>query len=132
MISRYLLFWLILAIVAVGNGILRQATYGRYMSDLAAHQVSTVTGILLIGGVVWSLNRHWPIGSASEAWIIGLCWMLMTVVFEFGFGHYVAGHSWSRLFADYNLFAGRVWSLFLVWITVVPYVAWRLANAQCG
>lgn len=132
MILQYLLFWLLLAIVAIGNGVLRQVTYGPYMPELAAHQVSTVTGILLIGGVVWMLNRHRPIGSANEAWIIGLCWLLMTVIFEFGFGHYVAGHSWSRLLADYNLFAGRVWSLFLVWITVVPYVAWRLANAQCG
>ena len=42
----------------------------------------------------------------------------------------VAGHSWARLLADYNLFAGRVWSLFLVWITVAPYVTWRLANAS--
>lgn len=129
MIPWYLLFWLILAIVAVGNGILRQATYGRHLPDLAAHQVSTVTGILLIGGVVWTLNRFWPIGSAKEAWIIGVCWLLMTVVFEFGFGHYIAGHSWSRLLADYNLLAGRVWSLFLAWITVVPYVTWRLTNA---
>lgn len=129
MITRYLLFWLILAAVAIANGTLRQATYGRYLSDLAAHQLSTLTGILLTGGVVWVLNRSWPIGSAKEAWVIGACWLLMTVVFEFGFGHYVAGHSWSRLLADYNLLAGRVWSLFLVWITVVPYVTWRLANA---
>lgn len=129
MIPRYLLFWLILAIAAVGNGILRQATYGRYMSDLAAHQVSTVTGILLVGGVVWALTRRWPIGSANEAWIVGVCWLLMTVMFEFGFGHYVAGQSWSQLLADYNLFAGRVWSLFLVWISVLPYLTWRLANA---
>jgi hypothetical protein len=57
-IPRYLLFWLLLAIVAVGNGILRQATYGQYISELAAHQVSTITGILLVGGVVWALNRH--------------------------------------------------------------------------
>jgi hypothetical protein len=72
------------------------------------------------------LNRLWPIGSAKEAWIIGACWLLMTIAFEFGFGHYVAGHSWSRLIADYNLLEGRVWSLFLTWIAVLPYVIWRL------
>ncbi len=129
MISRYLFFWLILAVVAIANGVLRQATYGRHMSDLAAHQLSTLTGILLTGGVVWALNRFRPIHSANAAWIIGVCWLLMTVVFEFGFGHYVAGHSWSRLCADYNLLEGRVWSLFLAWITVLPYVTWRLSNA---
>ena len=128
MITRYLAFWLILAVVAIANGVMRQAFYGRYLSELAAHQLSTVTGILLTGGVVWILNRFWPIGSAREAWIIGVSWLVMTVLFEFGFGHYVAGHSWSRLLADYNLLAGRVWLLFLVWIAMLPYVIWRLGN----
>ena len=128
MISRYLFFWLILAVVAVINGTLRQFTYGRHLPELTAHQVSTVTGILLTGVTVWMLNRFWPIGSAKEAWIIGACWLLMTIAFEFGFGHYVAGHSWSRLFADYNLLEGRVWSLFLVWTAVLPYVVWRLGK----
>jgi hypothetical protein len=128
MIARYLAFWLILAVVAIANGVLRQAGYGRYLSELAAHQLSTVTGILLTGGVVWVLNRFWPIGSPKEAWIIGAGWFVMTVIFEFGFGHYVAGHSWSRLLADYNLLEGRVWSLFLIWIAVLPYVIWRLGN----
>jgi hypothetical protein len=127
-ITRYLAFWLILAVVAIANGVMRQAFYGRYLSELAAHQLSTVTGILLTGGVVWILNRFWPIGSAREAWIIGVSWLVMTVLFEFGFGHYVAGHSWSRLLADYNLLAGRVWLLFLVWIAMLPYVTWRLGN----
>lgn len=128
MVTRYLFFWLILAVVAIINGTLRQYVYGPYMPDLAAHQLSTVTGILLTGITVWILNRFWPIGSAKEAWIIGACWFLMTIAFEFGFGHYVAGHSWSRLFADYNVFDGRVWALFLIWIAVLPYVTWRLGK----
>lgn len=128
MVTQYLFFWLILAVVAISNGVLRQATYGRLISELAAHQVSTVTGILLTGAVVWILSRFWPIGSAKEAWVIGACWLLMTVAFEFGFGHYVAGHSWSRLFADYNLADGRVWSLFLAWIAVLPYLSWRIGS----
>lgn len=125
MIARYLLFWPALAVIAIINGTLRQFTYGRHMTELAAHQLSTVTGILLTGVAVWTLNRAWPIGSAKAAWTIGACWLLMTVVFEFGFGRYVAGHSWSRLLADFNLLDGRVWSLFLAWIAVLPYVIWR-------
>ena len=128
MVTQYLFFWLILAVVAIINGVLRQATYARHIPELAAHQVSTVTGILLTGAVVWILSRFWPIGSAKEARVIGACWLLMTVAFEFGFGHYVAGHSWSRLFADYNLADGRVWSLFLAWIAVLPYLSWRIGS----
>ena len=129
MIGRYLLFWPVLAVIAIANGSLRQFTYGRHMAELAAHQFSTVTGIVLTGAAVWALNRVWPIGTARAAWIIGVCWLFMTIAFEFGFGHYVAGHSWARLFADYNLAEGRVWLLFLAWIAVLPYLTWRLDHA---
>jgi len=54
----------------------------------------------------------------------------MTVCFEFFFGHYVAGHPWSRLFHDYNILDGRIWGLLLVWITVAPYVFYRFAAVR--
>lgn len=41
-------------------------------------------------------------------------WMILTVVFEFSFGHYVVGGSWSKLLSDYNILDGRVWSLFIL------------------
>jgi len=123
-----MLVWLLLAIVAIANGIVRQSTYGKIVPELAAHQISTVTAILASGLVVWFINRIWPIESASQALLIGACWLVMTVVFEFGFGHYVAGHSWARLVADYNLVAGRVWSLFLIWVAIMPYVIFKLAQ----
>jgi len=75
---------------------------------------------------VWIVSGFWPMQSAAQAWTIGLLWLVMTVAFEFGFGHYVAGHSWNRLLADYNIFNGRVWSLFLVWVTILPYVIFQL------
>jgi hypothetical protein len=128
MTGRHLLVWLLLAIVAIANGIVRQSTYGKVLSDLTAHQLSTVTAILASSIVVWFVNRAWPIESVAQAWIIGGLWLVATIVFEFGFGHYVAGHSWQRLLADYNVLDGRVWSLFLLWIFVLPYVVFRLAD----
>ena len=127
MIPRYLAVWFLLAVVGVVNGALREATYGKYMSELAAHQVSTVTGILATGIVVGLFSRMWPLESATQAWIVGGAWLLMTVAFEFSFGRYVAGHSWERLFADYALFDGRLWLLFLAWITVLPWLCYRFA-----
>ncbi len=119
MLLKYIAFWLVLAILAVGNGILRGSTYGRHVPDLAAHQISTVTGILITGVAIWLFHRYEPTTSMQQAWLIGAIWLATTIVFEFGFGHFVAGHSWQRLFADYNLLTGRIWSLFLVWILVV-------------
>ena len=110
------------------NGVIRESTYGRGVSELAAHQISTVTAIVLTGIVVWLFQRIWPFNSVHQAWTIGLLWFVMTILFEIGFGHLVAGYSFSRLFADYNLLQGRVWSLFLVWVAVMPYLFFKLSH----
>jgi hypothetical protein len=78
------------------------------LSELQAHQVSTVTGVLLFGGYIWALIRIWRPASAGQAMTLGLVWLGITVAFEFLFGHYVAKRPWSELLRDYNLFAGRV------------------------
>ena len=128
MVAKYLFAWLLLAVVAVANGVIRQATYGKSLPELAAHQLSTVTGIVAIGLVVRWLSRLWPLSSAKQALIIGLCWLVMTIAFEFGFGRFVAGHSCERLLADYNLAQGRVWSLFLLWITLAPWAFFKMVQ----
>ena len=40
--------WFVLLVVAVINGALRDMTYGRYLSELLANQLSCVSGILLL------------------------------------------------------------------------------------
>ncbi|MGA9573741.1 MAG: hypothetical protein WBS20_07335 [Lysobacterales bacterium] len=128
MLVRYLLFWLLLAVVAIANGILRQVVYGKFVSTLTAHQISTLTGIVFTGVLVFWLHRFWPIESVRQAWLIGVIWLVMTISFEFGFGHFVAGHPWSALFADYNLLRGRVWLVFLVWMLVLPWLVFRFGR----
>ena len=130
MTSRYLLAWPLLALVAILNGTLRVTTYGRFIPELAAHQVSTLTAMLAFGAIVWMMHRRWPIRTAAEAWLIGACWLVMTVAFEFGFGHFIAGHSWERLLADYDLMRGRIWPLLLAWTTALPFLVFRLASRR--
>jgi hypothetical protein len=50
----------------------------------------------------------------------------MTIIFELLFGHYVIGHSFAKLFEDYNVLKGRVWLLVLIWTTVAPYLFYRI------
>jgi hypothetical protein len=130
MIVRYAFVWLLLAVVAIGNGVLREATYGKRLEGLSAHQVSTLLGVLLTGSIVWVVTRFWPIATATQAWAIGVLWVILTVLFEFAFGHYVAGHSWESLLSDYNLLKGRLWLLFLLWLLVMPYLFYRLNSGK--
>ena len=62
----------------------------------------------------------------ADALVIGVGWLFAAVAFEFGFGHYVDGLSWTRLLADYDITRGRL--LLLVWFAVAlgPLVLARL------
>ncbi len=122
----YICAWLGMVVLAIANGIMRNNTYGHSMSALAAHQLSTIILILLFGIYVFILTGQFRIQSAAEAFVIGGSWLLMTVIFEFIFGHYVAGHSWGRLLQDYNILNGRIWVLILIWTFIAPYVFYRL------
>lgn len=118
----YLGAWLVMLLVSVANGALREFTYGRHMSELAAHQLSTATSIVLLAGVIRACVRLYPPASGSQAWGLGLMWLLLTMAFEFLFFHYLGGHPWSELLANYNVRQGRLWVLVLIWIACAPYL----------
>lgn len=114
--------------VSVANGALRDLTYGKRMAEPAAHRLSTLIGIVLLGAVVWAYMGWAPPASGREALMIGLVWMAMTVAFEFLFFHYLGGHSWSALLANYNVLAGRVWVFVPLWVAVAPVLFYRLGQ----
>ena len=126
---RYVSAWFPMLLLAIANGALRQLTFGKTLSELRAHQLSTATGSALIGFVIWTVFRLWPPVSAGQAWATGAVWLALTVFFETAMGRFLQHRSWREIFRDYNLFAGRVWVLFLVWLALAPYVFYRLCYA---
>ncbi len=123
---KYFLAWFPLVLIAIINGALRETWYGKQLSELRAHQVSTASGVLLFGLYIWILLRFWKPASTGQALTIGVMWLCLTVAFEFLFFHYVMGQPWSSIWRNYNIFAGRVWVVILMWITIAPYVFYRL------
>ena len=115
--------WVGGAVLGIANGSLREFTYGRRLNERAAHQVSTGTLILMLMLYMRSLERRWPIGTRGGALRIGGTWALLTVLFEFGFGHFVGGKSWRGLLEDYDLTKGRLWSLVLMAMAAGPLIA---------
>jgi hypothetical protein len=98
------------------------------MSEITAHQLSTISGIVLLVIYTWIVLPWLRLGSPGDAWTTGGLWFGLTVAFEFLFGHFVAGHSWSRLLQDYNFLEGRVWLLVLAAILVVPRVIFQIRH----
>ena len=128
MIVKYIIAWLVLPILGIINGSIREFGYKHLLGELTAHQISTLTGIVFFGLYIWFLTAVWRIESAGQAVAIGLIWLGLTILFEFVFGHYVMKHPWNRLFQDYNILKGRLWVLVLLWTTIAPYVFFKIKS----
>jgi hypothetical protein len=123
---KYPIAWFVMLMVAVANGALRDLTYGRWMDELSANQISCMTGMVLLGVVIWAFVRLYPLSSSREAVLAGLFWMGLTVAFEFLFFHFIGAHSWAELAANYNVLQGRLWVFVLAWVAIAPYLFFRL------
>ena len=119
---KYLAAWVAMLLVSIVNGAARDLTYGKAMNELAAHQVSTATGVFLLGGVIWLFGHLVPQSTDKQAIALGLFWAGLTIVFEFLFFHYIGGHSWAELLANYNVLKGRMWIFVVLWIATAPYM----------
>jgi|ERR671918_724673 cytochrome bd-type quinol oxidase subunit 1 len=105
--------WILVLIIAVANGAIREAVITPPFGEQVAHIVSTAILCAAIFVVAWFSiwwirpnNRH-------QALLIGIQWVMLTIAFEFLAGHYVFGNTWERLLADYNVSRGRIWVLVL-------------------
>jgi len=127
-VLKYTVCWIGLVVIAIINGALREKAYRPFMSELTSHQLSTVIGLALFSVYIWILARIWRIESTGQAFAIGAIWLVLTIIFEFIFGHYVIGHSWNTLISDYNLLKGRLWVLVLTWTTIAPYTFYKLQS----
>jgi hypothetical protein len=120
--------WIGAAALGVANGASREALYADAVGDEAAHLISTGTLLALLGGYMRLLQRRWPLGTRREAVSIGAAWAVLTVAFEFGFGHWVAGDSWSALLENYDVTERKVWVLVPGAMAAGPELARRLVR----
>jgi hypothetical protein len=123
--------WLVLMVLAILNGVLRNATYARALGEYAGHVLSSLILIAVVFVVTYAFLRLVRIDyGLGDLLVVGAMWLVMTVAFEFLFGHYVAGHPWPRLLADYNILKGRVWALVLLAVFLGPLIMARLARLR--
>ena len=126
MAIRILAVWFLLMVLAILNGGARSALLNPTIGEHAGHIASTLVLSAVIFLVTWFVISWIGPRSPRGAWSIGLSWLVLTVAFEFLAGHYVFGHSWEKLYADYNIVRGRIWPLVLATTLVAPALVFRL------
>lgn len=117
--------WCVMLLAAFANGAFRELVIVPRWGERVGH----VVGVVVLGGIIWVLA--WRLVKSTGALpartllLVGLFWVTLSLLFEFGFFHYAMQIPWSKLLADYNVLQGRL--LLVVWISTLisPLVCGR-------
>jgi hypothetical protein len=117
---RWVLAWVGTPVLAIINGAARELAYKDQVGESTANQISVAPLIALLALYFWMLQRRWPLATTRDALSVGAIWAALSVLFEFGFGHYVEGDSWADLVRTYDVTTGNLWILIPLWIATGP------------
>jgi len=132
MAAAVILSWVVLLIAAIVNGAVREAVVVPMMDPTRARAVSSFSLSASILVLAWFLVPWVGPSSPGQALAVGGGWLGLTLLFEFGFGHYVNKKPWPELLADYNVFRGRLWVLVLIVTFLSPWLIGNLRGLYHG
>lgn len=127
---RALLVWLVIMFAESVHGTLRTLFLAPAVGDFRARQISFFTGMLLIFLITYFFIRWISAGTTKSLMIVGLMWMVLTVMFEFGLGLFILGYEWARMFEDYDITRGGLMAFGLLFMVVAPLLAARLRGMK--
>ncbi len=118
--------WLVIVLAAILNGTLREKIL---VPMIGSSMALPLSGISLAVLVFFVSLTFVPFIAASETKayvIIGLFWLFLTLLFEFIFGHFVAGKSWQDIAQVFNVKKGDLFLLVLVVTAISPWLAAKI------
>jgi hypothetical protein len=124
---KYFIAWFPMLVIAILNGALRDLGYKKLVGELTAHQISTGSLILVFSLYIWFIVSRFPPHSGRQAILLGIFWVVLTLLFEFGFG-LARGKALDELLADYNILKGRLWLLVPLFVATAPYLFYKILN----
>lgn len=125
-ILKSIVIWLVFIFIESLNGAARIFWLVPLLGDSLAHQVSFVTGSVLILIISTLFIRWLHTSQVPQLLGIGILWLLLTVVFEMCLGLFVLGYSWQQISADYNVLQGGLMPIGLVWLMLSPFIAAKI------
>jgi len=118
--------------VAMIGGIIREIFLVALLGPETGHALGTVLVAVAIFALIYVYMGKLS-GARRRALLkLGIFWTVLTLAFEFLFGHYVVGLSWEALWADYDIFQGRLWLLVLLVTWFGPLLAREIRDYGHG
>jgi len=123
---RAFVVWLVFIVAESVHGTLRTLLLAPVTGDFRARQLSVLTGSALVVFIAWWFARWVQARRTPTLLALGLGWLVLTLVFEFGLGRWVLGYSWRRMASEYNPFEGGLMGLGLLVLVFAPLLGARL------
>ena len=120
--------WLGFLVVAIAGAIIRERFLEPGLGPLGGRALGTLLVGVIIFGLIYAYVGKLKGATQVSLVKLGLFWTMATIMFEFLFGHYAMGHSWESLWADYNVFQGRLWPLVLMVTLFGPLLAQKIRD----
>lgn len=120
--AKALAVWVIILLLAIANGILREA--------LLIPKLGTSPGLVLSGVllaclilVVAYLALPWlAMRSSRQLLLVGFGWLALTLIFEFAFG-LLRGKALAEILRAYTFQDGNIWLIVLAVTAVAPWLS---------
>ena len=123
--AKALAIWVVILVLAVINGTFREAVLIPKFGSSSGLFLSGLLLSLLILAATYLLLPWLGIRRSGQLLLIGVCWLALTLVFEFSFG-LLRGKALSEILGAYTFKGGNIWSVVLVVTAVAPCLAARL------
>lgn len=116
--------WLVILVCAVANGVLREAVL---IPGLGHAPGLVLSGVLLSGLVllIAYLGVPWLRAQGRALVVVGLGWLVATLIFEFSLG-LLRGKALNEILAAYTFKDGNLWPVVLLVVAFAPWLAGKL------
>lgn len=120
MIGRAAGVWLVILLMAILNGAIREGWLIPRLGPSIGRAVSTLVLCGVVYLVTWLTITWINPTSARHALAVGVLWLGLTLAFEFLAGHYLFHKTWAVLLEDYDVTRGRIWPAVLLMVLLAP------------
>ena len=121
MIKKSLLIWLTIIPCAILNGAFREMVANPLIGERYGQPLSGVSLCIILFVVCWFGIPRIGRGTAKTYWIIGLLWVILTILFETCFG-LLTGDSLAELIKAYDITTGNLWLLVILFTGIAPWL----------
>ena len=123
---RALAVLLVIIVAESVHGTLRQLFLAPLIGDFAVRRISFFTAVLMIFLITYFFIRWISAPTVRSLFAVGLMWMILMTLFEFGLGHFVMNYSWEQMLVDYDVSRGGLMGFGLIFMLFAPWLAAKL------